>query len=38
VKAYVKKSAEADDYYAKHKAFPAWFDDDFNKKNNPWAQ
>ena len=38
VKAYVKKSAEADAYYAQHKSFPAWFNDDFNKTNNPWAQ
>jgi hypothetical protein len=38
VKAYVKKAAEADAYYAQHKSFPAWFNDDFNRKNNPWAQ
>jgi hypothetical protein len=38
VKAYVQKAAEADAYYAQHKSFPAWFNDDYNRKNNPWAR
>jgi hypothetical protein len=38
VKDYLKKSAEADEYYERYKKFPAWFNDDFNKKNNPWTR
>lgn len=37
VKAYVAKAAEADQYYARNKKFPPWFNEQLNK-SNPWAQ
>ncbi len=38
VKAYLTKSAEADEYYARNKKFPDWYSGEASKKGNPWAR
>ena len=37
VKAYLAKDREADAYYQRYRAFPAWYHD-YAQKNNPWSQ